>query len=197
MAAPRKKSLPQAAPTNIAEATQRLADYHQLVSAIETMKLDARTAMGQIEAARDAGLAPLEEAAKAIFLEMRSWWAVAGGMMTEGRRKSIELAGCIIGERTTTPSLKLPRGLTSDQLIDRLIAISPETYSIKYSINKPSCIAMIRDPLSDIGRRLESEALLAVTQREEFFIDFTGDKPPSSEGIATPAVAITSAPNRT
>ena len=63
-------------------------------------------AIAAIMAARDGFVAPLDQRAKDIFKQLRAWWGVAAPALTEGKRKSVIIAGCKIGERTSTPALK-------------------------------------------------------------------------------------------
>ena len=108
MAPVRRKAPRQIAPQTIEEAIALLARYSGILTETERLRADADVAIATIEAARDAAIAPMEEEAKSLFLQLRAWWGVAGDTLTEGKRKSYELAGCILGVRTTPPGLKMP-----------------------------------------------------------------------------------------
>jgi phage host-nuclease inhibitor protein Gam len=104
----RRKAPRQQAPQTIEEATALLGRYAGFLTEAERLRAEADQAKAAIDAARDMALAPIEQEAKGIFLQLRAWWGVAGTELTEGKRKSYEIAGCILGERTTPPSLAMP-----------------------------------------------------------------------------------------
>jgi phage host-nuclease inhibitor protein Gam len=169
----RRKSPPVSAPSNMAEATAILCRYSMILTAVEETRAVADVSIAAIEAERDAHNKPLEEEAKDLFVQLRSWWAVAGDAVTEGKRKSTEIAGCLLGVRTTTPMLKLPKGLNVDALIDRLLASWAGRLIIKRALNKPVILADLRnlDSVDPDLRAIYSLWGLEASQREEFFID--------------------------
>lgn len=180
MAAARKKAVAQDAPSTLAEAIALIVDYGGIVNEVEHLRLDADTAIGMIEAARDAAIKPLEAQANEIFKRLRAWWAVAGDAVTEGKRKSGELAGWLLGIRTTTPSLKLPKGALVDELVARILNAEDGLAFIttRHSLDKPSIIKALR---SNERHSLLAPLGLSVGQREEFFIDRAGPKLPDPE----------------
>lgn len=200
----RRKAPPQNAPTTLPEAIDRLKAYLGKIAAIERLKADADKSIATIEAARDAATAPLEIEVKDLFLELRAWWAVAGEEMTEGKRKSIELAGALIGQRTTPHSLKLPRGKPTAEIVDDLLdALGGDFLITTNKLDKAAIVKTLRlqldpdDPDDAIALReqhiLGTDLSLTVTQREEFFIDRAAPKQPDPETVATPAPAIVEA----
>lgn len=175
----RRKAAKQAAPQTIGEATALLGRYADLVTQAESLRADADRALAAIEATRDAALAPIEQEAKSLFLQLRAWWGVAAPELTDGKRKSVELAGCLIGERTTPPSLKLPAGAEEAAAI--LIAAGwAELCRIRAGVDKPAVLkALAHDamaaPIAALG--------FAAVQKEEFFIDRAADKPAAVETL--------------
>ena len=113
----------------------------------------------------------------------RAWWAVAGPVLTEGRRKSIELAGLVIGERTTPPALKLPKGAKAEEIVADLLEWLGGDYCVTTSkLDKPAIIKALRisidimDPVEDAVflhevRILRDQLGLTVAQKDEFFVD--------------------------
>jgi phage host-nuclease inhibitor protein Gam len=80
--------------------------------------------------------------------------------MTEGKRKSISLAGCNIGERTTPPALK-PKGITQEGLVEKLLDLGLKTYlRITHKLDKPAAIKALaedgRPATGRIGRQREA-----------------------------------------
>lgn len=200
----RRKSAPQAAPSTLPEAIAIIERYLGIEAEIEQLKADADRSIVTIQSARDTLVAPLKVETDGLFLQLRAWWAVAGPDMTEGKRKSIELAGALIGERTTPPALKTPRGVPMQEVIDGLFDwLGGDFLVTTHKLDKPAIIRALRlrlDPEDDShadglrDQRILGETLkLTVDQREEFFIDRAAPKEPDPEVVETPAPAIAEA----
>jgi phage host-nuclease inhibitor protein Gam len=178
MAVARQKSKKLDAPQSIEEATALCARWSDLATSADEMRAGAELSIAQIEGHRDSFCEPLRQELKIIHEQLSRWWSVAAPAMTEGKRKSIELAGCVIGERTTTPMLKLPKGQTADDLADGIYG-NPSLRAyivVKKALLKPAIIAAIRNIVSPgaNGDGLAfAEIGFSVSQREEFFIDRT------------------------
>lgn len=200
MARARKKAPRQEAPQTIEEATALTARYVYLLNLIDDEKIRAQAAIDSLRAQLDEEVKPKEDELKAIFRQLRPWWAANKGELTDGKRKSIELAGAQLGERTTTPALSLPSGTKQDELAARLHLLGfTSLVRVKMSIDKPACIKALRwldrdPPQADVEdkvwhedqlQRSAGEELagkgLSVTQKDEFFIDRA---PPRPEGQA-------------
>lgn len=169
MAVSRRKAPKQEAPQTIDEAVALLAEYRDTADKIDELKADAASAIAKIEAARDEFAAPLDQRLKDVFRQLRAWWGVAAPSLTDGKRKSVTLAGCIIGERKTPPSLKHD-GMKVGELVDELATLGmAELVKLTLSLDKQACIKAISagDELGQlllwIGARNH--------QAEEFFID--------------------------
>lgn len=170
MPAPRRKAPALEAPSTIAEATALAAAQAADMTAVEQMYADADASIAQIEAARDEFCKPREEAMKDRFRQLSRWWAVAGDAITEGKRKSAEIAGLEMGLRTSTPALKLPTGTKEGTLAEDLFGAWPQFVKVTYKLDKPSCISQIRNrPDEDVTECLTGVGL-RVSQREEFYI---------------------------
>lgn len=198
----RRKALRQTAPQTIEEATELLGRYAGIITEIERLRADADASIAAIQAARDGFVAPLEQAAKELFLQLRAWWGVAGEMLTEGKRKSCELAGCILGVRTTPPSLKMPAKDEEAALILQNAGFA-DFLRVKLSVDKPAVLKVLsagqeleslrNQAANDAARELidEIEARIArlrelgfkPKQKEEFFIDRAAPKPANPEEV--------------
>ena len=181
MATARRKAPKQDAPQTLDEALVLLAEYRDTLNKTDELKLDADTAIASIMGVRDGFVAPLDQRAKDIFKQLRAWWAVAAPALTEGKRKSITLAGCKIGERTSTPSLKHD-GVKVETLVDELAELGmAELLRITTKLDKQACIAAISDN-TELG-----QVLLWLGARnhqtEEFFIDRAEQKEPASQPV--------------
>jgi phage host-nuclease inhibitor protein Gam len=178
----RRKAPKLEAPQTIDEAVALIAEYRDLLDKTDELKLDADSAIAKVLAARDEFVAPLDQRAKDIFRQLRAWWGVAAQALTEGKRKSVALAGCKIGERTTTPALKHD-GIKVDTLIEELADLGlSELLRISTKLDKQACIAAITDN-TELGQVLVW--LGARNQQlEEFFIDRVERKDTAPQAVA-------------
>jgi phage host-nuclease inhibitor protein Gam len=182
----RKAAAPAAAPATIEEAVAALAEYRDTMDAIARTRADAAEAIGKIEASRDTFVAPLEERAKALFIELRHWWAVAGEAMTEGKRRSIDLAGCKIGIRTSTPRLVLPKGMNEKAAIAWLKTLREKAgerfLRLKEALDKPAVLKVLGPEPSAMATVLQLRGF-AAKQSDEFFIDASAPSPAPADPI--------------
>lgn len=164
----RRKAPAKTLPQSSEEAVALAEFYLTTQSAIDQLKADADMAIAQIQAARDEQALPLEQALKQIFSDLRDWWAVAGPTMTDGKRKSMEIAGILIGERTTPPSLKHP-GLKAGDIADQLLDLRlEELLRIAINLDKPAILKALK--ANDDTAFLLSWLGLVTEQKDEFFI---------------------------
>lgn len=190
--ATRRKAPRQLAPQTIEEATALAGRYAEILTTAERLRADADASIATIEAARDGFIVPLEEEAKTIFLQLRAWWGVAGAELTEGKRKSHELAGCILGERTTPPSLTTGK-MKLEEAISAIYRLAADRVGggslskrlqalvrIKRGLDKPALLKELK--AKDLGPLL-SDAGFASKQKDEFFIDRAAEKPAAVETV--------------
>lgn len=181
----RRKSTVQNAPTTIEEATALLAEYATTMTALEEARAEADSAIAAIEGARDQLCKPHEERLKDVFNQLRAWWAVAGEHVTDGKRRSTEIAGCQIGIRTTPPALKSPNWLKPENLIAQLIEWDQgdEFLTTTVKLNKPAIISTLRGAEGYAQTELSKTFGFTVTQKDEFFIDRVKREQPADPEI--------------
>jgi len=180
MAPPRRKAPKQEAPQTLEQAIALISEYRDIADALGGLALEADNAIAQISAAHDAQAKPLELRNVEIFKQLRAWWGVAASELTDGKRKSIPLAGCTIGERTTPPALKLT-GITADALVAKLDEAGLDALLRRTTkLDKPTAIKAILAE-DEIGQLL-IEMGASTRQVEEFFIDWP--KPAATETVA-------------
>ncbi len=130
MARTRRKSAAQEAPQTLEQAVALLGQYRDLVDMVDDLADERDRAIARIKGEYDLIAAPIGVRAQDMFRQLRAWWAVAGEELTGGKRKSAPLAGVIIGERTTPPSLQLPKGKNVDDIVAVLLAHFGDTYVV-------------------------------------------------------------------
>lgn len=95
----------QARPRTTSAATELLERYAELAgqsAAIETIRGGQ---LAEINAASDKELLPILDEMAGIEATIAPWWAKNAEKLTEGKRKSIELGGCMIGSRAGSATL--------------------------------------------------------------------------------------------
>lgn len=182
--APRRKAARIDAPSTIEQATATIARYLSLNAEVEAVRANADAAIRAIEEARDIAAAPVEAEIRDLFAQLRTWWAVARDELTQGKRRSVELAGAIVGDRITPPALKLPKGWKVEEAVAFLQSIAErwpaaaEFLRVRTDVEKPALIKLLNHatavgPMRD---RIVEEGFSAV-QRDEFFIDRAAREP--------------------
>jgi len=175
MAPPRRKAPKQEAPQTLEAAIALIGEYRDLSDTIAQLEIDASAAIAKIELVRDETAKPLEVRAADIFRQLRAWWAVAAPELTHGKRKSITLAGCMIGERTSPPALRL-RGIRMGMLVAKLLDRGKlVTLRTTHKLDKPAAIKAIQ--ANDETGAVLVELGAFVDQGEEFFVDWPRPKP--------------------
>lgn len=195
MAAKRIKSNAVAAVQSREEAIEKLRRFADLTSQIEARAERVKAAIAQMKAEADKLDAPLVAEMMAIHAAIQPWWAVAGGTVTTGDRKTAELGGCVLGHRIGNPTLKYP---TPEPVAIRLLIEQgwKGLLRIKTELDKPAIVAALRwldapvrageanDEDIDVAyaRRWFAATGFRVAQKEEFFIDRLGNVSAGSIG---------------
>jgi phage host-nuclease inhibitor protein Gam len=167
----RRKSAAVNAPANIQEATDMLGQYALGITTAESIRAHYDATIAKLQAERDAAIAPLETHMKDMFISLRSWWAVTCLDITDGKRKTAEIAGCLIGLRTNNPALKLPPKMTEGDAIEWLSEhMACDFVNFTAKLNKAALIAAIRSDANATKAKLLA-AGFDIRQPEQFFID--------------------------
>lgn len=172
----RRTSPAQRAPQTLPDAIRLLERFSMLANEAQRLEVDRAESKAAIDAAADALIAPVEAELRDIVRQLKPWWAVARDEMTGGKRKSIELAGCIIGHRVANPSLVHPK--PEEQAIALLRELGPSyawTLRETTSLNKQGLINFLRadddNVLAIAVRGKIADLGFSVSQRETFFVD--------------------------
>jgi phage host-nuclease inhibitor protein Gam len=194
MVAKRRKAVKLPACQSIEEASALLGRFAVLDTQLAARKARVEAAIAQMRAEAADLDAPAEEQIKDIFLQLKPWWAVASEEITGGKRKSAELAGCLIGHRIGNPTLVFPK--PEEQAIARIEALNIEgLVRIAKALDKEALIKGLRAPedqLDENDRKIIAELREAgfdVKQTETFFIDRLPPKEEPVETIIDPQAA--------
>lgn len=85
---------------------ERFAVIQGEIAAIEN---DRNAAIAAANKTADAALEPLIAESEQLREKLEPWWRASAEELTQGRRKSIELGGAVIGTRAGQPSLAVPK----------------------------------------------------------------------------------------
>lgn len=186
----RRKAPAQAAPATREEALALIAEYRAMDEAIQCATADYERAVQDARDLRDVIAQDMKPRMDELFGQLRAWWAVAGEAETGGRRKSVELGGMLIGERTTPPALALPKGVNEAAAIKAILNLPLDGAAgcvvVTEKLNKPALLARLRaGPLDLLAEALRALGF-AARQREEFFIDRPPPREPEVELVALP-----------
>jgi phage host-nuclease inhibitor protein Gam len=173
MTTKRRKAAASTAPATTDEAIALIARYAELDLQMEEVAQAAEAQIAALRAWRDLQAEPLKAEMKALFNRLKPWWAVAKDELTAGRRKSIELAGCQIGHRTSTPKLSLKE--EEAEVIEDLEFLGFSwALRVKRELDKPAIIAALAKLGEDSPDGHDARVLagmgFTVSQGETFFI---------------------------
>lgn len=203
--AKRMKTPAAPAITSLQELTARVGRFAMLSAEIERLVAEAGEAIAAIKSDLAQRLQPLAVEMKAILTAAKPWWAANGEQLTDGKKKSVELAGCLIGERLSKPALAHPK--PEDVAIELIKGHGwPALLRVKEELDKPAIMKALgferpaEPPSSDNALIDEIEAedvrdtLLAlgfsIAQKEEFFIARQADPAQPTETVADPAEQV-------
>lgn len=176
----RLRSPAQRAPQNKEQALALLERFAAKAGRAGEIAARRDSIIGRVNAIADAQLVPLEAELKDIVKQLKPWWAANVDELTGGKRKSIPLGGCVLGYRTSPPSVKFDGG-TDDDATAAIVAAGLDLIRTRTSPDKPAILALLQfvkpdEPADDDTVRLERKATIEalgfrVHQPEVFFVD--------------------------
>lgn len=94
-------------PKSIKGATTLCERYAALSAQADAIEATRNAAIARANADADAALAPVLKEGTAISARLQEWWPGAAGALTGGKRKSVQLGGCMVGTKSSSASLTL------------------------------------------------------------------------------------------
>jgi phage host-nuclease inhibitor protein Gam len=130
-------------PRSIDAATKLAERFAVLESLIEVEEAGRNDAIAAANAAADKVLAPLLEERELIAAKVSTWWGKGGREQALGAKpkaKSVELGGCILGERAGKASLSVAG--KPDDLVEKMSKIrwASELLRKTVSLDKPAVL---------------------------------------------------------
>lgn len=162
----RLRSAAQRAPQTLEQATELAKRYAVASATIDLIEADRAERLALANAAADEALVPLIAELKDIAKQLKPWWEGNVDDLTAGKRKSIELGGCLLGYRLTPPKVCFDAGTDEVAIAALLEADLGALVRRKPSLDKPAILRLL-DEGSEVLTSLGFEA----RQKEEFFVD--------------------------
>lgn len=116
------------APRNIVQATELLDRVARIDGEASTIAGNRDAAIAATNAVADALMTPLREERAAIATVLEAWWAKDGRALLTGKRKTIELGGCMIGAKAAPTALTF----TDDDFEKAVTALRAERWAKPY-----------------------------------------------------------------
>lgn len=201
--AKRMKTPAAPAITSLAELTARVGRFAILSAEIERLEAEAKEAIAAIKASLAERQLPLATEMKSILAAAKPWWAANSDQLTEGKRKSVELAGCLIGERLSKPALAFPK--PEEHAINLIEGQAwPALLRVEKELDKPAIMKALAFVPPSSASEAEIDGIVdamdlrdtlqrfgfSISQREEFFIARASEDAPSSVEVPDEAQQV-------
>lgn len=194
----RLRSPAQRAPQTTGQATELLARYSALDAQLAAHEAERQREIAGINAAADALVVPIAAKLRDIVKTLKPWWAASIDALTDGKRKSIELGGCVVGYRISPRKVTHPYG--RDDAAVEVVRASPyaqQVLRVSYSLDKPAILKLLEsqgsedlridgDEIADTDPESLAALGFASKQTEEFFVDRVLPKPIASDVVDDP-----------
>ncbi|WP_373489984.1 host-nuclease inhibitor Gam family protein [Parasphingorhabdus sp.] len=152
----------------------------------------------QAKALRDENVAVLKPKLGIAFDKLQAYYSANEDALTDGKKRSVELGPVTIGERLTTPKLKLPKDQKDVDIIVWLRSFpdadrfAKRFLREKVELDKQALIAALKSTETPREGQdlMDSEELakkgLTIKQKDEFFVKLPEEE---SSGQDTPPAA--------
>jgi phage host-nuclease inhibitor protein Gam len=143
-----------------------LARFAKIAAAADGHEADLEAAIAVLKKAADRKIAPIAAERIELKAKLEAWWAAHGATFTLGKKKSHELAGCVIGSRSNPKKLLFAEG-DDDAAIAALRVAGFHTLVRKVpQLDKKAIMARLEAKTSGL-----QELGFSVKQGETFFVD--------------------------
>lgn len=156
------------APRSLTEAQRLCERWAEVDGQIAAHEQARDAAIAAANAAADKELAPLLVQRAAITDKLEPWWGENAALLTQGKRKSAELGGVVLGTRTGKAKLAGSFDAVVEQL--RKIRGGLGLVRVIHELDKPAALAALEGKQ---GERLRGMGLSRVAGAETFYIERT------------------------
>lgn len=141
---PRTAAKPPRAPKTVEQATVLLEQVARLDAEAATIANGRDTAIANTNAVADALLVPVLQERAAIAGVIQVWWLASGHTLLKGKRKTVQLGGCVIGSKKAPTALTF----TGDDFEAAVTALRAQRWAkpyvrVSYSVAKKDTTAAL------------------------------------------------------
>ena len=135
-------------PRTTEQAQALLEEYASLDGQVAEIEENRRACIADVNKRCDTAVHDLVVRRNEIVDKLEPWWAKASEGLTSGKRKSIELGGCVIGSRAGSASLAYDGPGTETLVALKLLKRkwAKGLYRVTVSLNKPAILAALSGP---------------------------------------------------
>lgn len=171
----RRKQPALPVPTTDEGAIALVAAYIDVERSIRAAAERADAKIAGAKAELDTFIAGVAPEQKDRFAAIKSWWEAGAKDRWAGKKRSADVAGAKIGTRLSTASVKMPKGVKIDAIVEWLRGLrwtgASRFIRTKYELNKDALIAAWDDE-ADTRKVFEGKGV-KVSQADQFSIDVT------------------------
>lgn len=140
------------APRSLTEAQRLCEQFAQLDGEIAAIEEARDVAIAAANAEVDKDLLPLVARRDAIAAKLGPWWGENAHALTQGKRKSAELGGCVLGTREGRVSVVLAR--PEDEVVAAMQGENWAAYYLrtKVELSKAAVLLGLSNPGPDADR---------------------------------------------
>lgn len=157
-------------PRTISAATEMLERHAELEGKIATISQARDKAIADINAKIDTALLPMITERDQITEKLKPWWMKARDKLLTGKRKSIELGGCMIGSRKGKDTLNYNGDL--NEPVEAFAGLR-WTKNLIIIIKKVDAVATLKALEGKHSEKLKELGFEQVDGTEAFFIKRT------------------------
>lgn len=153
----------------VADATAALERYAALSGQVAAIARRRDAILSRANAAADRLAMPLTAELATIAARLEPWWAKNAAALTDGKRKSIELGGCMIGSKSGRATLSL----AGDDFDAAAAKLRLERWAkpfvvVKVSIDRTATLKALGGPHGD---KLKAAGFAEKPGSETFFVN--------------------------
>ena len=154
-------------PKTVAAAEKLCARYAEIEGFIALCAELRDTAIAEANSIADEAIAPLLEEQRKIAAKLEPFWNEKGHELTEGKRKTVELGGCIIGTKEGRPAIVV-EGKQAD--VANALRSDPDLTQFVKTTHAPDKPALKKGLLGSLATKLIAIGISMSEPQDEFVL---------------------------
>lgn len=172
MAGKRRKAPAIEAPQTMTAAIAAADEYAKLEHAMATAELIRDEQIAKAKTLCAELLDDMKPKMAAQHKALQAYFAANEQLLTGGTKRSVTIGPVILGRRTSTPSLKLPKGMKQADAITAILKkrSGGRFIAIKKSLDKSAIMAALKGITTSPASHWLASMGFSLSQSDEFFI---------------------------